>query len=114
MQLVRLLEDTIKGAEREDSIFWIVLLFESKGKAMQLLDFIIAQELQAVDMVNTLFRSNTFSSACMKQYSMLVGAKYLRETLRGYVLHLVDVAQDRGAFQPGPPGRQLADLSGTQ
>ena len=49
--------------------------------------------------IETLFRRNSFSSACLKRYSSLVGIDYLRETLKHVVVRIMDENQHKNIYE---------------
>lgn len=72
-----------------DSIsFAIVNIFETSGRAMDLLAFMIDLEFETIHAANTLFRDNSFSSKSLSAYNKIVTRSYLRKTLRPLVYSL--------------------------
>mmetsp|Transcript_23721 Transcript_23721/g.66511 ORF Transcript_23721/g.66511 Transcript_23721/m.66511 type:complete len:547 (-) Transcript_23721:57-1697(-) len=89
MYLARALCAVIPKNEIDASSQAIVHVFETGGKAMDLVTFLIQSEFDSSRYHNTLFRDNTISSKAISYYNALVGRDYLRRTLRPLVYALV-------------------------
>ncbi len=99
MQLVDVLSHTARGTAVDAIVSSIGIIFESRSKALQLMKFAISEELSKTQQVNTLFRRNSFASACMKRYSHLVGSRYLRETLTDSLLRIMRECRDVNKYE---------------
>uniref|UniRef100_A0A7S4N4R9 Ras-GAP domain-containing protein n=1 Tax=Paramoeba aestuarina TaxID=180227 RepID=A0A7S4N4R9_9EUKA len=66
----------------------LVHLFETGGRSMELLTFMIEYEFGVCTVANTLFRDNTIASKSLSAYNKMITVSYLRKTLRPLVYSL--------------------------
>eukprot|EP00004_Rigifila_ramosa_P006777 TRINITY_DN176_c0_g1_i5.p1 TRINITY_DN176_c0_g1~~TRINITY_DN176_c0_g1_i5.p1 ORF type:complete len:2751 (-),score=506.38 TRINITY_DN176_c0_g1_i5:66-8294(-) len=71
----------------------LVYIFESQGRSMQYLKYLISREVMTVDRPNNLFRENSLASKSWKFYSRMVGLPFLFRLLAVLVNEILEVAQ---------------------
>jgi hypothetical protein len=104
LTLVRCLCAVAPKATIDSISFAVVNLFETSGRSMDLLSFMIDHEFSVCNAPNNLFRDNTFSSKSLSAYNKIVTVSYLRKTLRPlvYSLYYTDAPLELELSKLGP------------
>ncbi|KAJ3447944.1 ras gtpase-activating protein [Anaeramoeba flamelloides] len=81
LQLVRVLKESINSSDADPFCKSIVYIFEEADRSLELIKTFISDEIEKCEEKNALFRSNSFASKMMKNYSKLIGLPYLYRVL---------------------------------
>ena len=88
--LVRALCEVVKKGQIEPAAYSLVHIFETGGRGMELITFLIGLEFESAKYHNTLFRDNTIASKALSVYNTMVARDYLAKTLRPLIHALVN------------------------
>lgn len=77
----------------------LLMLFNTKELAVDLLRGSIESEVKTTTSEGTLFRKNSISTHLMSMYARLLGKRYLKDTLRPLIVHVLSC---QGSFEIDP------------
>jgi hypothetical protein len=84
----------------------LVAVFQSQGKATQLLHYLTKKEISSTKSAGVIFRGNTLATKCVDAFMKLIGSSYLHRVLKD---HIAAISEDKHSCEVDPSKAEKGD-----